>query len=108
MFQNYEYLRMATSILLALSIIASIYLMWRYSNKIIIEKAPTTAQENFLLIINRAFISLIVFSFLVAIVDFAFITNFFNRLPKYAMIIPLIIQVIVYQVYIVVLDKKNA
>lgn len=105
---GYDYLRMATSVLLALSIILSFYLMWYYSKKIIIENAPTTAQENFLLITNRAFIFLIAFSFLVVIVDFAFIVNFFNRLPKYAMIIPLIIQVIVYQVYIVVLDKKNA
>jgi len=80
---SYEYLRMATSILLALSIILSFYLMWVYSKKIIIEKAPTTAQENFLLITNRAFISLIVFSFLVAIVDFAFLLPFlFLMLPS--------------------------
>lgn len=104
---GYEYLRYTTYFLLCISIALSFYLMWYYSKKIIIEKAPTTHQENFLLITNRAFIFLIVFCFLVAILDFAYIVNFFNRLPKYAMIIPLIIQVIVYQVYIVVLDKKN-
>lgn len=105
---GYEYLRYTTYFLLCVSIMLSFYLMWYYSKKIITEKAPKGTTDNFLTIWNGTFIFFMLFCFLVAIVDFAYITNFFNRLPKYAIIIPLIIQVITYQVYIVVLDKKNA
>lgn len=106
--QNYEYLRLITSSLHVLNIILSFMVMWIYCKKIIIEKAPYTVQENFLLVSNLPHIATITFCFLFAIANVAYITNFFNRIPKYAYIIPFLIVCLVFLILLINANRKQS
>jgi len=93
---SYDYLRLTTSSLHIVLIILSLIVMWIYSKKITFEKAPLKIDNNFLFISNAPNIGVIVFCFTFTIVNVAYITNFFNRIPKYAYIIPLLIACAIF------------
>lgn len=81
--------------------------MWVYSKKIIFEKSPSKEESNFLLISNAPNIGVIIFCFMFAITNLAYITNFLNRIPKYAYILPLLIACLIFLILLINVNRKK-
>lgn len=107
MLHNYEYMRMIVSSLHIILIILSIIVMWKYSKKVIIGKAPPNAKDNFLFISNFTYISTILFAFIFMIMNIGYVTNFFNRIPKYAYLIPLLMSCMIFLILLINVNKKQ-
>jgi len=97
---NYEYLRLATSSLHILCIVASLVVAWVYSNKIIIE-------EDLLLYKNLPIILIIIFCFLFAGGNAVYISNFFDRIPVYFYKIPLLFSCLVFLILLINVNRKS-
>ena len=107
MLHNYEYLRMIVSSLHVILIILSIIVMWKYSQKVIISKAPPNAKDSFLFISNFTYISIILFAFIFMVMNIGYVTNFFNRIPKYVYLIPLLVSCMIFLLLLISVNKKQ-
>lgn len=106
---KYEYLRLAVTaehaIIVAICILGIIVLFKR----VMVEKAITTDMPNKMLISNGTVMSSIIFMFVTAIAQMAYLTNFFERIPVYYYKIPtlLLLMVAIVLIILFAINKKK-